>query len=295
LPEALGQLPKINKTLGWPIHGEMSFQTVSPGYFEALGVPLLRGRLLDSRDRPGTPMPVVINQAAMRKFFANEDPIGKRIANDSGPMTIVGVVGDPRLDGMDKPVLPEGFRPMSFEPSPNAWLIVRTRGDATSIGNALRQAVHDVNAEIGVIEFSGMSEVVSDSLWRERFSAVLIGLFAAFAVLIAVAGVYAVISHAVARRMHELGVRVALGASGLDIARSVLGHGLRVTGMGAGLGLLLTCTAVHFVPQMSYGLGDLVTLFAPATGLLGVLAMIASAVPMRRARSVDPVVTLRSE
>jgi len=295
LPEALGQLPKINKTLGWPIHGEMSFQTVSPGYFEALGVPLLRGRLLASRDRPGGPMPVVINQAAMRKFFANEDPIGKRIANDSGPMTIVGVVGDPRLDGMDKPVLPEGFRPMSFEPSPNAWLIVRTRGDARSIGNALRQAVHDVNAEVGVIELSAMSEVVGDSLWRERFSAVLIGLFAAFAVLIAVAGVYAVISHAVARRMHELGVRVALGASGLDIARSVLGHGLRVTLMGAGLGLLLTSTAVHFVPQVSYGPGDLVTFFAPAAGLLAVLAMLASVVPLRRARSVDPVVTLRSE
>ena len=122
-------------------------------------------------------------------------------------MTIVGVVGDPRLDGMDRPVLPEAFRPMSFEPSPNAWLIARTRGNAASIGNALRQAVHNVNAEIGVIELSTMSEVVSDSLWRERFSAVLIGLFATLAVLIASAGVYAVISHAVERRTHELGVR----------------------------------------------------------------------------------------
>ena len=295
LAAAPGELPKINKALGWPIQGEMSFQTVSPAYFEALGVPLLRGRLLDSRDRPDAPMVAVINQAAARKFFPNEDPIGKRIANDGGPMTIVGVVGDPRLDGMDKPVLPEGFRPMSFEPSPNAWLIVRTRGDAASIGNALRQAVHNVNAEIGVTELSTMSEVVSDSLWRERFSAVLIGLFAAFAVLIASAGIYAVIAHAVTRRTHELGVRVALGASGLDIARSVLGHGLRVTAMGAALGLLLTSTVVRFVPQVSYGPGDLVNLFAPAAVLLSVLAMIACAVPVRRARSVDPVVTLRSE
>jgi putative ABC transport system permease protein len=184
---------------------------------------------------------------------------------------------------------------MSFEPSPNAWLIARTRGDAASIGNALRQAVHNMNAEIGVIELSTMSEVVSDSLWRERFSAVLIGLFATFAVLIASAGVYAVISHAVERRTHELGVRVALGASGLDIARSVLGHGLRVTAMGAGLGLLLTSAAVRLVPKASYGPGDLATLFAPAAGLLAVLAMIACAVPVRRARSIDPVVTLRSE
>src|SRR5579872_2191788 len=295
LPAAPGQLPKINKALGWPIHGQMSFQTVSPGYFEALGVPLLRGRLLDSRDRPDAPMAVVINQAALRKFFPNEDPIGKRIANDGGPMTIVGVVGDPRLDGLDSPVLPEAFRPMSFEPSPNAWLIVRTRGDAASIGNELRQAVHNVNAEIGVIELSMMSEVVNDSLWRERFSAVLIGLFATFAVLIASAGIYAVISHAVERRTHELGVRVALGASGLDVARSVLGHGLRVTAMGAGLGLLLTLTAVRFLPPASYKLGDLATMFAPAAGLLVMLAMIACAVPLRRARSVDPVVTLRSE
>ena len=210
-------------------------------------------------------------------------------------MTIVGVVGDPRLDGMDSPVLPEAFRPMSFEPSPNAWLIVRTRGDAASIGSALRQAVHNVNAEIGVIELSTMSEVVSYSLWRERFSAVLIGLFAAFAVLIASAGVYAVISHSVERRKHELSVRVALGASGLDIARSVLGHGLRVTAVGAALGLLVTSTAVRFVPQAPYGPGDVATLFALAAGLLGVLAMIACAVPVRRARSVDPLVTLRSE
>ena len=210
-------------------------------------------------------------------------------------MTIVGIVGDPRLDGIDSPALPESFRPMSFEPSPNAWLIVRTRGDVASIGNALRQAVHHVNAEIGVIELSTMSDVVSDSLWRERFAAVLIGLFATFAVLIASAGVYAVISHAVGRRTHELAVRVALGASGLDIARSVLRHGLRVAAVGAGLGLLLTSTVVRFVPQAFYGPGDLATLFAPAAGLLGVLAMIACAVPLRRARSVDPVVTLRSE
>ena len=140
-----------------------------------------------------------------------------------------------------------------------------------------------------------MSEVVSYSLWRERFSAVLIGLFAAFAVLIASAGVYAVISHSVERRKHELSVRVALGASGLDIARSVLGHGLRVTAVGAALGLLVTSTAVRFVPQAPYGPGDVATLFALAAGLLGVLAMIACAVPVRRARSVDPLVTLRSE
>jgi predicted permease len=295
LATAPGELPKINKALGWPIHGEMSFQTVSPGYFQALGVPLLRGRLLDSRDRPDAPMAAVINRAASRQFFPSEDPIGKRIANDGGPMTIVGVVGDPRLDGMDKPVLPEGFRPMSFEPSPNAWLIVRTREDVASMGNALRQVVHNVNAEIGVTELSTMSEVVSDSLWRERFSAVLIGLFAGFAIVIASAGVYAVISHAVERRTHELGVRVALGASGLDIARSVLRHCLRVSAMGTGLGLLLILTVVRFVPQASYSPGDLATLFVPAAGLLAVLAVIACAVPVRRARSIDPAATLRSE
>jgi putative ABC transport system permease protein len=124
---------------------------------------------------------------------------------------------------------------------------------------------------------------------------VLIALFATFAILIASAGVYAVISHAVERRTHELGVGVALGASGLDIARSVLAHGLRVTAIGAGLGLLFTSTAVRFVPRASYGPGDLAMLFVAAAGLLGLLAMMACAVPVRRARSVDPVVTLRSE
>jgi putative ABC transport system permease protein len=237
----------------------------------------------------------LINQAAVRKFFINEDPIGKRIANEGGPMTIVGVVGNPRLDGMDGPVLPEAFRPMSFEPSPNAWLIARSSGDAGAVGDALRQAVHNVNAEIGVIELSTMSEVMNDSLWRDRFSAVLIGFFATFAILIASVGLYAVIFQAVERRMHELGVRVAFGASGPDIARCVLGHGLRVTAEGVALGMVLTLAALRFVPRASYTPADLATLFAWAAVLLGSLAVIACAVPMRRARSIDPAITLRTE
>jgi putative ABC transport system permease protein len=145
------------------------------------------------------------------------------------------------------------------------------------------------------IELSMLSEVMSDSLWRDRFSAVLIGVFATFAILIASVGLYAVISHAVERRMHELGVRVALGASGLDIARHVLGHGLRVTTEGVALGTVLTLAAVRFVPRASYTPADLATLIASAAVLLASLAVIACAAPVRRARSIDPAITLRSE
>ncbi len=205
------------------MHGAVSIQTVSPGYFAALGIPLIRGRVFDDHDRPDAPMTAVINEATARKFFPNEDPIGRQIAIDmtsyAPRMTIVGIVGDIRMDGMDRQVLPEVFWPMADLPSSNAWLIARARNDAGSVANALRRIVNDIDPEVGIVEVSTMTSVVGDSLWRERFSAVLIGLFAALAVLIASGGLYAVISHAVERRTHELAIRLALGANAVHIGR----------------------------------------------------------------------------
>jgi predicted permease len=294
LPTRAGESPRINKALGWPVHGQASFQTVSPGYFGALGIPLVRGRIFDNRDRPDAPMTAVINETAARRLFPDEDPIGKRIANGSIPMTIVGIVGDCRLDGMDRAVQPEVFQPMAYLPTPNAWFIARARGDAASIAGALRQIVHDVDPEVGIVETSTMTSVVGDSLWRERFSAMLIGLFALVAVLIASAGIYAVISHAVEQRTHELGVRMALGARGVHIAHAVLGHGLRVTAMGVLLGTVFALVASRFLAQ-AYQVRDLPWLLAGVAGLLIVLTALACWMPLRRALAVDPMTTLRAE
>jgi putative ABC transport system permease protein len=289
--------PQFNKRWGLPVHGEVSVQPVSPGYFGALGIPLIRGRLFADRDRPGSPRPAVINQATARKFFPNEDPIGKRIAvtGSAQMMTIVGIAGDCRLDGMDSEALPEVFWPMAYQPTANAWLVARARGDADSIASAVRRVVHEVDAEIAIAEFKTMSEVVGDSLWRERFSAVLVGIIAALAVVIAAGGLYAVISQAVGRRTHELGVRLALGASAMQIAQTVLRHGFRVTVIGMALGILLTTTASRLLARQGLPTGDLPWMVLAVATLLLLLTVVACWVPVRRAIALDPVATLRSE
>jgi putative ABC transport system permease protein len=290
----------ISKRWGIPMHGQASLQTVSQGYFAALGMPLIRGRVFDDRDRAGAPMLAVVNDAMARKFFPSEDPIGRRIAVDSGTsflrrMTIVGVVADARLDGMDKEALPEVFAAMAQVPTADAWIVARARGNADSIANALRRVVHDVDPEIGVIELTTMTSVVGDSLWRERFSALLVGLFAVLAALIASGGLYAVLSHAVERRTQELGVRMALGASGVQIARTVLGHGLRVTMIGIAVGIPLTIVAGRLWAQQAFQAGDVPWMIAAVGSLLLILTVLACWMPLRRALAVDPVMALRSE
>src|SRR5579864_6698106 len=292
--------PMILKRWGIPKHGMISYQTVSPGYFPALGIPLVRGRLFDDRDRADAPLSALVNLALARKFFPGEDPIGRRIVVDRGTsflrrMTIVGIIGDARLDRVDQPALPEVFVAMAQLPTADTWIVARARGEAGSIGSALRKAVHDVDPEIGILEVITMSNAIGDSLWRERFSALLVGLFAGLAALIAAGGLYAVISHAVQRRTQEMGVRLALGANSAQIARTVLAHGFRVTVSGIAVGALLTLTVDRLLARQAYPVGDLPWMFAAVAGFLSILTVLACWVPLRRALAVDPVAALRSE
>jgi len=288
-----------SKRWGLPMQGDVSTQPVSPGYFAALGIPLIRGRAFDQHDGPDSPVVAVVNEAMVRKFFANEDPIGKRIVIDmtsyARRMTIVGVAADVRMEGMDSKPLPEVFWPMAQLPSANAWLVARARGDAASVANALDRIVHETDPQIAIVESSMMTQVVGDSLWRERLSTLLVGLFAGIAVLIASGGLYAVIARAVQRRTQELGIRIALGATSLQVAEMVLGHGLSVSATGVVIGSLVALTGYRLLPEQTYQLGDLPWVFAAVGSLLFVLTLIACWVPFRRAVGVDPATTLRSE
>jgi putative ABC transport system permease protein len=290
---------QISGRFGFAIHGEISTQTVSPGYFAAIGVALVRGRLLDEHDRPDAPMAAVINLAAVRRFFPNQDPIGKRLVLDmtsfAPHVTIVGVVGDSRLDGMDKDALPEIFLPMAHLPSAGAWLVARARGQAASIENTLRVAVRNIDPEIGQVELSTMTDVLGNSLWRQRLSAVLVGFFAILAALIASGGLYGVIAYTVARRTRELGVRIALGAGRVQVAATVLGHGLRVTAMGIAAGTVLSLAAERVFAQEFPGVENSVWMLAAVSALLLVLSMLACWSPVRSALAVDPLMALRSE
>jgi predicted permease len=292
--------PKMMKRWGIPDHGMIDYQTVSPGYFAALRIPLVRGRVFDERDGPNAPLTALVNQTMVRKFFPDEDPIGRRIVVDRGTsflrrMTIVGVVADVRLDGLDQRAQPEVFAAMAQLPSEDTWIVARASGDTESIERALQKAVRDVDPEIGIVETIPMLRVIADSLWRERLSALLIGLFAGLAAMIAAAGLYAVVSHAVEQRTQEIGVRLALGATRGQIARTVLGHGFRVTLTGMAIGAVLVVALSRVVERQAYPVGDLPWIFAAVVGLVSMMTLIACWVPARRAVDVDPLAALRAE
>jgi predicted permease len=292
--------PRMMKRWAIPDHGMIDYQTVSPGYFAALRIPLVRGRVFDERDGPNAPVAALVNQAMVRKFFPDEDPISRRIVVDRGTsflrrMTIVGVIADVRLDGLDQRAQPEVFAAMAQLPSEDTWIVARASGDTESIGRALQKAVHDVDPEIGIVETIPMPRVIADSLWRERFSALLIGLFAGLAAMIAATGLYAVVSHAVEQRTQEMGVRLALGAARGEITRTVLGHGFRVTLTGIAIGTVFVLGLSRVVEWQAYPVGDLPWIFASVVGLLSMITLIACWVPARRAVDVDPLAALRAE
>ncbi|HYL78583.1 MAG TPA: ABC transporter permease [Bryobacteraceae bacterium] len=284
---------------GLPKHGSTAMQQVTPGYFAALGIPLRRGRLFDDRDRPEAPMAAVINETAARKFFPNEDPIGKRITVDMTSyfpkMTIVGIVGDSRMNGMDREIVPQVFWPMAYIPSASGWIVVRSKDGAEPVLAAIRSAMQKVDPDVAITEMATMTGVLGDSLWRQRFAALLVGFFAILAALIASGGLYAVVSYAVARQTREIGVRMALGATGSRIAIGVLGRGLRVTGIGITVGSVLSVAAGRLLATQVPGLKDSPWMLAAVAGLLVFMTVLACLVPVRRALAVDPLTALRSE
>ena len=184
---------------------------------------------------------------------------------------------------------------MAQLPSEDTWIVARASGDTESIGRALQKAVHDVDPEIGIVETSPMLRVIAESLWRERFSALLIGLFAGLAAIIAAAGVYAVVSHAVEQRTQEMGVRLALGANRRQITGTVLGHGFRVTLTSMAIGTVLVCALSRVVEPQAYPVGELPWIVASVVGLLSVMTLAACWVPARRALDLDPLEALRAE
>jgi predicted lysophospholipase L1 biosynthesis ABC-type transport system permease subunit len=306
----------VSRRTGIAYHGTTAIQRVTPGYFAALGMPLIQGRLFDDHDRPDAPRVVLLNETAARKFFPADDPIGKRVrtdmTSDAPAMTIVGVVRDSRLTGMDREVSSELFWPMAYAPSVSGWIVARSSRGSESI-DAVRSALADAEPEVAIAETATMSSVLNDSLWQPRLAAFVIGAFAVLGVLIATFGLYAVISHAVVRQTRELGVRRALGASGRRIATAVLRHGLRVTAVGIVLGSLVATAinrlSTHTIPDLEVSpwdvthvsahaapsLNDAPWILAAVAALLLLLTILACWVPIRKALAVDPMMTLRME
>jgi len=291
--------------------GEMDFtkvpiarmNSVTPGYFAALHVPLLEGRLLDQRDGVDAPNAVVVNEAFVRRFFAQEDPLGKRFEAGLGPRqggpqtwTIVGVVGDMKQKGLASETEPEAIASALQWPRFQMSLVLRTSLDPLSLVSAVRKEVADLDKNLPLYGVQTMDEVLAKEVATQRFNAGALVGFAALAVLLAAVGIYGVMAYAVGQRTREIGVRMALGAERGRVLRMVLKEGLRLAVLGVVLGVAAAFALTRLMTSLLFGVkaSDPATFAVVTVALLGV-ALAACWIPARRATRVDPVVALRYE
>nr|MDQ3816535.1 ABC transporter permease [Acidobacteriota bacterium] len=277
------------------------YRLASSGYFNAMGIPLLRGRMFDASDRRDAPPTAVISQSLAEKYFPNEDPIGKHIqfGNMDGDLRlieIVGVVGNVREFGPDQAPAVTVYANAFQRPQASLLaVVVRAEGDAAALTNSMREAVKSLNPEIPMTT-RALADVYSSSLDARRFSLVIFGVFAAAALTLAMLGLYGVVSYTVALRTHEIGIRLALGAKRADVLRLVVRQGMTLTLCGAAVGLIAALALARLMSSLLFGVTahDPLT-FAVVTLLLAIVAFAACLIPAWRATKVDPMVALRYE
>jgi predicted permease len=285
-------------------------RVATPGYFETMRIELVRGRGFTAQDRQGTPLVMVINEALAREAFPGQDPIGKRIACcESGPngepnwKEVIGVARDTRARGLDQEPMPEFYLPMLQAPAA-AWnwtdrtltLAVRARTDAPALMTPLRNAVAEVDPTLPLYNLGTMQGRVMDSLAQSRFSTMLLTVFGAIALILAAIGVYGVISYGVAQRTQEIGIRMALGARHGDVLAMIVRHGAALAAVGLAVGLAAALALSGLLGSLLYQVSptDPPT-FAAGLVVLSFVAVLAAALPARRAAQTDPMVALRNE
>jgi putative ABC transport system permease protein len=284
----------------------VSFSQVTPGYFSAMGIPLVKGRAFTEQDNSSlSPKVVIINATLAHRFFSDAEPVGRRICMgedcSKGPwLTVVGVVGDAALESLADPRFPQVFSPhaqgVEGGVAGNMELAVRTSSDPLSMAASLREQVHQLDKDQSVADMRTLDQVVSASLAQRRLNTLLLTGFAALALLLAAIGVYGVISYAVEQRTREIGIRMALGATRGKVFRLVVGEGMLLALIGLGVGLVAAFGLARLMTSLLYGVApsDPVTFLAVSILLSGV-AFVASYIPARRATKVDPMVALRYE
>jgi predicted permease len=282
----------------------------TPGYFRALGIDLVAGRVFDDHDTTDTPPVIVVSESLVRRYFAGDDPIGKRIApggrvvaptapQQAPPMnwlTIVGVVRDVRTGSVDSDAPAMVYRSVWQLSNLNLSLAIRTNADAASMADAIRREVKAVDPNEPVFAVQTMDEVVGSALAERRFSMLLLALFAGTALVLSAIGIYGVMAYFVSQRTQEIGIRIALGASTRDLLRLVLGEGVRLAAAGVVVGLLGALALTRAVSSLLYRVDprDPWT-FAALAAALTAVALVACYLPARRAARVDPINALRAD
>ena len=271
----------------------VSITSVSPKYFQTLGIRLVSGRLFDARDaRNGLPV-AIVNQALARLLFQGRNPLGQRI---NSAVTVVGVVADIRHRGLDDKLWPEMYLPFEQSPSPWITVLVRGSGDPSALAPRVRRVAQSIDSSQPLFDVDLLERRVSDSLAERRERSTVLGAFAALALLIATVGIYGVMSYSVARRTHEIGIRMALGAGRSHVLLMVVGAGLRMAAFGMAIGLAGALAVVRVLRTFLYGIEptDRFT-FCLVCAILGAAAFLASYLPARRAAGVNPIAALWRE
>jgi predicted permease len=286
-----------------PAGGEfrMYRHRVTPGFFSTLGIPLVKGRDFTAGDHAQAPGVVIISEDMARRYWPNEDPIGKRLKEAGAGfswVSIIGVVGEvkyrelPQNPNAD----PDVYFPLLQRPGGYLFLAVRSGVDPNSLVAAVRGVLRSIDPDLPAFDVAMMSELVADQTTRSRFSAWLLGVFSALALALAAVGIYSVMAYAVEQRSREIGVRVALGARAGDVLRMVIGQGMRLALIGVALGLGAALALTQLIKRLLFGVpaADPLTYGALAL-LLTLVALLACWIPARRATKVDPIVVLRAE
>jgi putative ABC transport system permease protein len=274
----------------------------TPGFFAAMGIPLVRGRLIERSDDNKAARVLVVNDTFAKRFFPNGDAIGKRIrlgklTSDFPWATIVGIVGDVRGFALDEPPEPTMYWPVAqIRSTPSLAIVVRTESDPAALAPGVRDAIAQIDRAQPIYDMLTLDQLVAKSLGQRRFTLMLMVLFGVIALVLSAIGIYGVMAFAVTQRTQEIGIRMALGASALDVLKMVVGSGMFLAAIGVVVGLIGAFALTRLMASLLFGVSptDLVT-FGFVTGGLLMVALLACYIPARRATKVDPLVALRYE
>jgi predicted permease len=270
---------------------------VSPNFFEAMGIPLRAGRGFTDRDSGSAQRVVLINEAAARRYFSNEDPLGRRFGSSvetSGQLEIVGIVADAKYDSVRDEAPPTMYVPYLQARMSNPVIAVRTASAQISVLKEVRTVVSQIDANLPLMDISSQIEMVEQRFLQERVFALAYTLFGGLALLIAAIGLFGLMSYSVSRRTGEIGIRMALGAQRADVLRHVMGESLILVAIGVVIGVAVALWAGRLIATLLYGLTptDVWTMVA-AVVVMVVVSTVAGYLPARRASRVDPMIALR--
>ncbi len=275
---------------------EARINPVSHEYFDTVGIPIVRGRSFTERDRADAPPVVIINETFARRHFPDGDPVGQRISFWGASREIVGVAGDVKFRGLGNDTRQGWYAPMGQIPFGGFTLVVRTTDEPATLVPMVQQEVNIIDLDLPLFGVSSIRDFLTASVARPRFNMLLLGVFAGVAMVLAAVGIYGVMSYGVSQRIHEIGVRLSLGARAADVLKQIVGQGLALAGIGIAVGIGASVFLTRAMSSLLFGVGttDIAT-FVTVPLVVGVVAMAATYLPARRASRVDPMVSLRSE